>query len=275
MRMSQGNARSIGYGTRPAAVVGSFYPATAQALQEDVRDLLACAGARRRPAVRGVIAPHAGYAFSGPVAAEAFACIAGRAFRRAVIVGPAHYVPFRGIAGPSHASFATPLGPVPVDRAALDALAREGQIIIDDTPHTPEHSVEVELPFLQVALREIPIVPLLVGHAQAGEVASVLERLWDDDTLLVVSSDLSHFEPYEHACHHDALTAERIEALDEAAIGPEDACGHPAIRGALIVAARRRLSVERLDLRNSGDTGAGRASVVGYGAWIFAEHDAR
>jgi MEMO1 family protein len=219
MRMSQGNARSIGYGTRPAAVVGSFYPATAQALQEDVRDLLACAGARRRPAVRGVIAPHA--------------------------------------------------------RAALDALAREGQIIIDDTPHTPEHSVEVELPFLQVALREIPIVPLLVGHAQAGEVASVLERLWDDDTLLVVSSDLSHFEPYEHACHHDALTAERIEALDEAAIGPEDACGHPAIRGALIVAARRRLSVERLDLRNSGDTGAGRASVVGYGAWIFAEHDAR
>jgi AmmeMemoRadiSam system protein B len=261
----------VGTSTRAPAVAGTFYPRSAETLSRTVGDLLGSAGVRPRANRCGVIAPHAGYAYSGPIAAEAFCSVRelrGR-IARAVVIGPAHYVPFRGIAAPSDAAFATPLGRVPVDVAAVRTLGADGLAAIDDAPHAPEHSIEVELPFLQALFGDLPIVPLVLGATSAQAAAAVIARLWTDDTLLVVSTDLSHYEDYESARRHDARTAAAIEGLDEAAIGPSDACGHLALRGALIEAARRDLAIERLALRNSGDTAGDRRSVVGYGAWAF------
>jgi len=257
---------------RPPAVAGSFYPRSAETLRRTVGNLLSAAEVQERSHRCGVIAPHAGYAYSGPVAAHAFASVRrlhGR-IERAIVIGPAHFVPFRGIAAPSGTAFTTPLGEVPVDVAAVEALSEQTTLVaINDEPHAPEHAIEVELPFLQAIFGNLPIVPLLFGSTSARSVATAIARIWTDDTLLVVSTDLSHFEDYESACQHDERTAAAIEAFDESAIGPSDACGHLAVRGALIEAARRGLDVERLALRNSGDTTGDRQSVVGYGAWAF------
>jgi AmmeMemoRadiSam system protein B len=220
---------------------------------------------------RGIIVPHAGYIYSGAVAAAAFAQLrplAGQV-RRAIVIGPAHFVPFAGLAAPSYAAFATPLGQVDVDLAAIEVLSAKGLAQVGDPPHDPDHAIEVELPFLQVLFGSLPIVPLLFGTTSAEAVAVALARLWTEDTLLVVSSDLSHFEDYEAARRHDARTAAAIERFAEHAIGAADACGHMAVRGALKEAARRDLKVERLALCNSGDTAGDRQRVVGYGAWSF------
>lgn len=260
-------------GTRPPAVAGSFYPRAADELSRTVTDLLGAARAEGRAGIRGIIAPHAGYVYSGPVAAEAFASarsVEGR-FRRAVIIGPSHFVLFHGVAAPSHGAFATPLGEIPIDTGAVRTLAEEGLVVIDDAPHAPDHAIEVELPFLQAIFGAMPIVPLLFGAVSASAVAAAIARLWTAETLLVISSDLSHYETYASARTHDARTAAAIESRDEAAIGPDDACGHLAIRGALIEAARRGLALERLDLRNSGEAAGDRESVVGYGAWVVVE----
>jgi len=264
-------AKRGGPRARAPAVAGSFYPGSASTLGRTVGELLASAAAQPRAPQRGVIAPHAGYAYSGAVAAQAFASVQSLRGRigRAVIVGPAHFVPFVGIAAPSHMAFMTPLGEMPVDAAAIEALSAAALVVIDDTPHAPEHAIEVELPFLQAVFGNLPIVPLLFGSTSAHAVAAAIARVWSDDTLLVVSTDLSHFESHESARRHDARTAAAIETFNEAAIGPSDACGHLAVRGALIEASRRRLGVERLALRNSGEVTGDRHSVVGYGAWAF------
>ena len=259
------------YRVRQPAVAGAFYPAGAAGLRAMVERFLTLAHARPIAGVRGIVAPHAGYIYSGPVAAEAFCAAEGArdAVRRVVIFGPAHLVPITGIAAPSHEAFATPLGEVPLDRAAIEALAAEGLVRIDDAPHAPEHAIEVELPFLLMTLGALPVVPLVFGRASLDEARAVLERLWDDDTLLVVSTDLSHYLPYEAARRRDARTAAAIRALREGEIGPDDACGHLALRAALAEARARGLGVRELDLRNSGDTAGDRARVVGYGAWAF------
>jgi hypothetical protein len=256
---------------RPPAVAGLFYPGAREQLKACVDTLLAEARSQPRSGCRGVIAPHAGYIYSGPVAAEAFAAVRnhkGRV-RRAIIVGPAHYASCEGVVAPPQPVFATPLGEVAVDTAAIRSLAGERLVTVDAKPHAPEHALEVELPFMQRIFGPLPIVPLVFGHTNAAVVAGVLERVWDDTTLLVVSSDLSHYESYESARRRDARTAAAIEQCDEASIGPYEACGHLAVRGALIVAKRRGLTVRRVDLRNSGDTAGDRRSVVGYGAWCF------
>jgi MEMO1 family protein len=260
-----------GLSKRAPAVAGSFYPRSAETLSRTIAALLADAGDPKRPRPRGVIVPHAGYAYSGRVAASAFADVRGLRgqIERAVVIGPAHFVPFHGIAAPSDSFFATPLGEVPIDVATIAALSAETLVALDNKPHTREHALEVELPFLQTIFGEVPIVPLLFGSTSAGAVAAAIARVWTDDTLLVVSSDLSHFEDYWSACRHDNHTAAAIEAFAEAVIGPSDACGHLAIRGALIEAARRGLDIERRALCNSGDTCGDRQRVVGYGAWAF------
>ena len=260
------------YRVRPAAVAGVFYSRGAEELGGLVTALLDGASAEPRRAVRGVIAPHAGYVFSGPVAAEAFAVLRSSVsrFRRAAVIGPSHFVRFEGLAAPSHTGFATPLGVVPVDREVVDSLASDGLAVIDDAPHARDHALEVELPFLQMIFGTLPIVPLLFGNVPATVVADAIAQVWTQETLLVVSSDLSHFEPYDAACRHDRRTARAIEGFAEATIGPSDACGHLAIRGALIEAERRGLGIDRLDLRNSGDTAGDRSSVVGYGAWALS-----
>ena len=236
--------------------------------------MLAAAGASGAPAPKAVIAPHAGYVYSGQVAAAAFAAIrpAASAISRVVVIGPAHYVAIRGIAMPAAAAFATPLGEVPCDRQALEELAPLPAVTTDDAAHAPDHALEVELPFLQVFVNKFTLVPLLVGDARPADVAEVLRELWGGpETLIVVSSDLSHFHRCETARRLDAETAALIEAGNWAALGPDRACGAVAIAGLLVETGRRGIEGRRLALCNSGDTAGDRESVVGYGAWAFAE----
>jgi MEMO1 family protein len=260
---------------RPPAVAGTFYPADAARLRgviEGYLDDAGCSRAGRPP--KAVIAPHAGYVYSGPVAGRAFAALAEIAseIRRAVVIGPAHYVAMRGLAAPTVEAFRTPLGDVPLDRDAIAELLDLPQVALADAPHQPEHALEVELPFLQAVLGEFALVPLVVGEATPVEVAEVLDRLWDGTaTMIVISSDLSHYESYARAREHDGATAAAIERFDHSALGPRDACGHLPIAGLLLEARRRGMQALRLDLRNSGDTAGTKDQVVGYGAWAFCE----
>lgn len=255
-------------------MAGHFYPGSAERLSAEVKRLLAAAPEHRgTAAVKALIAPHAGYVYSGPVAATAFAAVKhlSAAIERVVVIGPAHYVAVRGVVVPTVDAFDTPLGRVPIDRGGMSALSEMPCVIASDTPHAPEHALEVELPFLQVVLRSFAVMPLLVGDASPEEVAAILERVWGgEETLIVVSSDLSHYLDYDHARRRDHATAAAIEQLDWTRIGPNDACGALAISGLLIQARRRGLGAERLALCSSGDTAGDRQRVVGYGAWAFA-----
>jgi hypothetical protein len=258
---------------RRPAVAGSFYPGERNSLEQTVRAHLRGAF---RPAGRpkALIVPHAGYVYSGPVAATAYAVLEKREPRieRVVLLGPSHRVYVRGLAAPSSASFRTPLGDVPLDRAALESVLSLPQVQVMDEAHALEHSLEVHLPFLQVVLGSFSLVPFSVGNASAEEVAEVLERLWGGpETLIVVSSDLSHYLDYERARRLDAETTRAIEALDPEGLGEESACGRVPIRGLLVVARRRGLACHTVDLRNSGDTQGRRDRVVGYGSYFFEE----
>ena len=257
---------------RPPAVAGAFYPADREVLGRQVRKLLAQASPVAPPPV-AVIAPHAGYVYSGPVAASAFAplaALAGR-IRRVVLLGPAHFVPFAGLALPGSSALATPLGEVPVDREACASLMELPQVTVFPAAHVPEHSLEVELPFLQTVLGDFALVPLLVGEASPEEVADVLAAVWQgDDTLVVVSSDLSHYLEYAEARRLDQATAQQIVDL-RWPVASRQACGARPVSGLLREAARRGIEARVLDLRSSGDTAGGRAQVVGYGAFGFYE----
>jgi AmmeMemoRadiSam system protein B/AmmeMemoRadiSam system protein A len=263
---------------RPAAVAGMFYPANASELDAMVRAMLAEAEPSPHGRAKAIIAPHAGYIYSGPIAASAYACIGPSAhqIRRVVLIGPAHRVRVDGIAVSAAEAFATPLGPVPVDAAAVAEIASLPQVVRLEAAHAEEHCLEVHLPFLQELLGAFSIVPMLVGDASAEKVAEVLDRLWGgEETLIVVSSDLSHYLDYESAKRLDARTTRAIEAFAPGEIGSEQACGRIPVAGLLTLARRRGLSVTTLDLRNSGDTAGDRRRVVGYGAWLFSEGKSR
>ena len=255
-------------------MAGLFYPADPAELQESVRGYLAAAGSDPRGSEpKAIIAPHAGYVYSGPVAAHAYGLLAGlrERIRRVVLVGPSHRVGFRGLAVPSADVFTTPLGPVPLDRATLVRLLDLPQVVERDDAHTDEHSLEVQLPFLQQVLASFELVPLAAGDATAEQVAEVLEAAWGGpETLIVVSSDLSHYQDYETARRLDAATSRAIEGLQPEVLNWESACGRVGISGLLLVARRRELACRTLDLRNSGDTAGPRDRVVGYGAYAFA-----
>lgn len=264
---------------RPAAVAGSFYPADPRRLEAAVRGHLAAADPPlgRRP--KALVAPHAGYVYSGPVAGSAFRQLepSRREIDRVVLLGPSHYVPFAGLALPAAGAFETPLGDVPIAADAAVRLAGLPQVVVSDVPHGREHALEVELPFLQVALERFEFVPLVVGDAGPEEVAEVLDRLWGgEETLIVVSTDLSHYRDYATAAALDRATADAIVALDIDGITPDAACGRNPLRGLLLAARRRGLVVSELDLRSSGDTAGGadrserRDQVVGYGAFALA-----
>jgi MEMO1 family protein len=260
---------AISEGTvRPPAVAGLFYPKDPARLRREITELME--GLPTAPAFpKALIAPHAGYVYSGRVAAHAFASLPG-AISRVVVIGPAHYVAFRGIAAPLARVFETPLGRVPVDNRALEALADLDFVTAADGPHAPEHALEVELPFLQWLNIPFQLVPLVVGDAQSEEVAEVLSRVWGGpETVLVISSDLSHYHRYEDAVRRDTATAALIEGGDWRQLNAQRACGYLAIAGLLIEASRRGLVTRRLALCNSGDTAGDRARVVGYGAWAF------
>jgi predicted class III extradiol MEMO1 family dioxygenase len=307
---------------RAPAVAGSFYPADPAELRALVERCLSEAGPapRAEPLAKALVAPHAGYVYSGGVAAAAYqraARLAGRV-SRVVLLGPAHRAFLRGLAAPRADAFATPLGVVPIDRPALDGLIDLPQLSLSDAPHAGEHSLEVQLPFLQVVLgarasapgllselrpaqrgeaerssarvsvseregAQRPaqrgeaerssswrLVPFVVGDASDEEVQEVIERLWGGaETLLVVSSDLSHYHDYESARKIDAESRRAVEALEPGGLGRESACGAVPVRGLLCAARRLGLVARTLDLRNSGDTAGGRQRVVGYGAWSF------
>jgi MEMO1 family protein len=258
---------------RSPAVAGSFYPGEAAALAAEVAAYLAEArpdpnGAR---APKAIIAPHAGYMYSGAIAGSAYARLASLRGRvsRVVLAGPAHRVFVRGAAIPAARAFASPLGTVELDAEALAALSRLPFVEVSDRAHALEHSLEVHLPFLQSVLGEFRLVPVVVGDASPAEAAELLETVWGgDETLVVVSSDLSHYLPYDAARARDRDTAAAIVGL-EASLVPEEACGAAPINGLLAAARRHALAAELVDLRNSGDTAGDRSRVVGYGAFAF------
>jgi len=261
--------------TRAPAVAGIFYPEDRTELESALAIYLAAVPAppNSAPTPKALIVPHAGFVYSGPVAASGYARIAGqrRAIRRVVLLGPSHRIPLQGLAASGADDFATPLGAVRLDREAIDQILDFPQVQIFDAAHRAEHSLEVQLPFLQYLLEDFSLVPLSVGDAEPEEVGEVIERLWGgSETLLVVSSDLSHYYDYETARRLDAATSRAIEALDAGALGPESACGRVPARGLLVAAKRHRLSVETVDLRNSGDTAGDKQRVVGYGSYVFA-----
>ena len=254
---------------RPAAVSGLFYPADAHELHEQITAFLAAASTAQQ-APLALIVPHAGYIYSGPIAASAYVNL--RPLRhhvqRVVLLGPSHRVGFHGLATSSATFFTTPLGDIRLDAITTEQLNQLPQVQTMDAAHAQEHSLEVQLPFLQEVLGEFELVPIVVGDATANEVAEVIDIAWQDDsTLIVISSDLSHYHEYSSAQKMDRHTCNAIEALNSDAIGDEDACGRNPVKGLLTVARQRGLKVHTLDLRNSGDTAGDRNQVVGYGAW--------
>ena len=276
---------------RPAAVAGRFYPRDPAELRNVINGLLAqvtpeperelqapagAAGAGGTPAPlsgpKAIIAPHAGYLYSGPIAASAHAQFlsAGDQVQRVVVLGPAHYVAVEGLATSSATAFATPLGLVPVDGEAVRRARSLPQVKESDEAHEYEHSLEVQLPFLQTVLGQFALVPLAVGDATPEEVGQVIELLWGGpETRFVISSDLSHYYDLQTARRLDTATAKAIETLDPAGVIEERACGRIPIRGLLQAAHRHGLHARTLDLRNSGETAGPRDKVVGYGAFAF------
>ncbi|MEZ5180071.1 MAG: AmmeMemoRadiSam system protein B [Acidimicrobiales bacterium] len=260
---------------RPPAVAGAFYPSDPVALRERIRRSFADAVAPPMvaPAPKALVVPHAGYVYSGPVAASAYQRLApiGHHIRRVVLLGPSHRVAFRGMALSSADRWATPLGTVPVDRAAVDGCVGLPGVVVSDVAHAQEHSLEVHLPFLQTVLGPFELVPVVVGDAPPHEVAALLDHLWDGpETLVVVSTDLSHYFAYDEAVRLDARTAADIIARRPDEVGDHDACGCRPLRGLLRAALDHELEVEQIDLRNSGDTAGPRDQVVGYGAFALA-----
>lgn len=261
---------------RPAAVAGRFYPDEPATLRGELDALLAAAPTLAGPRPCALVVPHAGYIYSGPIAASAYKLIAAMQPppRRIILLGPAHTVGLRGVALPAAAAFATPLGALPVD-AELAALAAKHPLVLRSAEaHAREHALEVQLPFIQRVLGEVPILPLVVGHVAPAALADLLDRLWtDSSTLVLVSSDLSHYLPHAEAHARDSATVRQLLALDET-IDPEQACGAYALGGFLHLARRRHLVPRLLDLRSSGDTAGDRRRVVGYAALAFSEADA-
>jgi AmmeMemoRadiSam system protein B len=246
---------------RLPAVAGTFYPADPNRLASQVSGFLSAASVWEGGHPRALIVPHAGYIYSGPIAASAYVTVDPTKVRRVVLVGPSHFVRFRGVALPGARAFRTPLGDVPVADADLPVVP---------SAHAREHSLEVQLPFLQTILGDFDLIPLAVGDATVTEVAASLEPHFEDPgSLIVISSDLSHYLTYEEAYRVDGKTVRSIERGEGDALGREAACGLRGIQGVLVYAGRHALEVKLLDLRNSGDTQGDRSRVVGYAAfWI-------
>jgi AmmeMemoRadiSam system protein B len=255
--------------SRTPAVAGLFYPQDPDALAATVDALLRAAPVPppNAPVPKAIVVPHAGYVYSGAIAATAYRRLAAarNAIERVVLLGPAHRVALNGIARPSVDAFLTPLGAVELITDAVPG------VLVDDRAHAEEHSLEVQLPFLQRTLESFRLLPLVVGRASTDAVADVLAACWGGpETLIVVSTDLSHYETHADATSHDRTTAAAIVANDAAHIAPHDACGAFPLRGLLAAAAARAMTPELLDLRNSGDTAGPHDRVVGYGAFALA-----
>jgi AmmeMemoRadiSam system protein B/AmmeMemoRadiSam system protein A len=263
---------------RPAAVAGSFYPGTSGELQFQLDRMLTAAYGYTPPGAKSpkaIIVPHAGYVYSGQIAASVYARLKPFAdrIRRVILIGPAHRVAFQGLAVPSSSAFATPLGLVSIDQDLIRELKVLPYIVEHDEAHRLEHSLETQLPFLQEVLNDFKLTPIVVGASAAGDLSDLLEQVWGgDETLIVISSDLSHYHDYDAARRIDGETCRQIEALNTGWIVPDQACGARGINALLTVARRHDLRATTLDLKNSGDTAGTRDRVVGYGAWSFTDN---
>lgn len=256
---------------RRPAVAGMFYPGDPRELQTMVRGFLRDATASGDPP-KAIIAPHAGYVYSGAIAANAYALLAPNrdAIRRVVLMGPSHRVGFQGIAATQADAYTTPLGDIPIDREALAKILHLPFAGYLDEAHAQEHSLEVHLPFLQEVLGEFTLVPLVAGLASPEQVGQVLDLLWGGpETLIVISSDLSHYHDYATAQRMDRATSDAIEELNPNGLDNESACGRIPVRGLLYTAKQRGMRAKTIDLRNSGDTAGPKDRVVGYGAYVF------
>tara|TARA_R110001592_G_scaffold282102_2_gene549759 strand:+ start:6127 stop:6945 length:819 start_codon:yes stop_codon:yes gene_type:complete len=266
---------------RKAAVAGQFYPGDPLQLQEMISALLSEAdmsdhnsdsSEHKSVQPKAIIVPHAGYIYSGLVAASAFVSLLPfrKKITRIVLLGPSHRVGFSGLAVSSADSFQTPLGDIPVDKESVAQILSLPQVSSMDEAHQFEHSLEVELPFLQEVLDDFRLIPIVVGDTDAPSVSEVLELLWgSEETLIVISSDLSHFHDYKTAQQRDEVTCQAIESLSPELINDDDACGRNPIKGMLVSAQKHHLRVTTLALCNSGDTAGDKARVVGYGAWAL------
>lgn len=255
---------------RPPSVAGAFYPGDAADLGRTVDALVV--GDAPAPAPKALVLPHAGYVYSGPIAGHGYATVLPAVARieRVLLLGPAHFVPVAGLATTDADAWATPLGAVEIDDEASEVALRQPGVSVAEPAHAPEHSLEVHLPFLQRLLPSFRVLPLVVGRADADTVAGLLDALWGGlETLIVVSTDLSHYHPYDVATALDRRTADRIVGGDADGVRAEDACGAAPLRGLLVAARRHGLRTELVDLRNSGDTAGPRDRVVGYGAFAL------
>lgn len=259
---------------RHAAVAGMFYPANTEELHDIVQSMLDHAYISLKDHPKAIIVPHAGYIYSGPIAASAYTLLKQKSqqIKRVVLLGPSHRVALRGLAT-SHAQyFETPLGQIPLATATLNELENFRQVQYLEAAHLEEHSLEVHLPFLQVILDDFELIPLVVGDSTPEEVSEVLDYLWGgDETVIIISSDLSHFHDYQTARDLDNATTQAIESLTYQNINYEDACGRNPVNGLLALAREKKLEVHTLDVRNSGDTSGTKDRVVGYGAYAFIE----
>jgi len=258
---------------RQPAVAGMFYPAEPNTLSHDIQHYLDSADdIETASSAKAIVVPHAGYIYSGPVAASAYKQLFSRRekIKRVVLLGPSHRVAFSGLAAPSSDQFNTPLGNITIDHAGIQSLSDMSQVIVSDQAHRDEHSLEVQLPFLQMILGDFTLIPLVVGDANRHDVAEVISRLWGgDETLIVISTDLSHYHEYHEAQKMDRTTSDAIEHLKPDIIGYDDACGRNGLKGMMTVAIEKNLQADILDLRNSGDTAGSKDQVVGYGAYVF------
>ena len=256
---------------RQPAVSGAFYPAQPEQLQEMINGFLNKAEITAK-VPKAMIVPHAGYIYSGEIAASAYTRLKAGAdkIKRVVVVGPSHRVGFRGLAV-SHAQFFnTPLGKIPLDMAAIEKLLTLPFVQYIDEAHFMEHSLEVQLPFLQTVLNDFTLIPIVAGDASAEQVAQVLELFYDDpETVVVISSDLSHYHDYATAQRLDKETSDKIEKLQYQQLEQESACGRVPVSGLLALAQKKSLQVKNIDLRNSGDTAGDKKRVVGYGAYVI------
>jgi len=258
--------------TRHPAVAGQFYPAESEQLANQVVDFLNRVKPVSSNHIKAVIVPHAGFIYSGPVAATAYKSLQQHSeqIQRVILLGPSHRVGFHGVATNSANVYEMPMGSIKIDRASINLIENLPQVQQLDKAHEFEHSLEVQLPFLQTILNDFILVPLVVGDCPANQVAEVLELLWGgDETLIVISSDLSHFHSYEEARVQDQNTSEAILSLAPEKIQYDDACGRNPVNGLLVAAKKYQLKPDLIDLRNSGDTAGSHDRVVGYGSYLF------
>ncbi len=258
---------------RPPAVAGMFYPAQPGELRNTVVQMLEQSHCRSDTPPKALIVPHAGLVYSGPIAASAYACLAPLRdqVKKVVLFGPDHKVGFRGMAVPEWDTFTTPLGDIPLDEENIRKLEELPEVVRSNLAHAYEHSLEVQLPFLQTVLGDFELTPVVVSSATPHAVARALKEIWGGpETLILISSDLSHYHPYDEARVLDSATTFAIEHLDDRPLESEKACGYIPVSGLLQVAREKGLHEETLDVRNSGDTAGSRDQVVGYGAYAFA-----